>query len=157
MWLSEDGGATFNYCASDFGKTPIFDLMQNWRTWDEGCYKPGQVYIGTHGRGIWTTDAYLSVSEPIDNTALTAAITDLLIYPNPVKTFTMLTFNAEESGAGMINVYNLAGQLMKTIEGVEVLKGNNEIALSVDELPKGTYIVNVSTQKESKTTKLIKQ
>ncbi len=157
LWRSEAGGTNWEFCDGPFGQTPIFDLKQNWRTWNEGCHKPGQIYIGTHGRGIWTTDEYLSLPELQDNTGITAAISDLLLFPNPVIDNATIAFNVKEAGQAALRVYSLTGKLVQENNNVNLVEGENKIALAADELAPGTYIVNLSTGKDSKTTKFIKQ
>ena len=157
LWVSDNGGSSFDFCDGPFGKTPIFDLKQNWRTWNEGCYKPGQIYIGTHGRGIWTTDEYLTLEEAKDNTELNKSISDIIVYPNPVQSDATLSFSVKEDGNGTIKVYSLTGKLVKEITNVNLSAGENLISLSANELSNGTYIVNLSTNSDSKTTKFIKQ
>ena len=156
LFRSEGGGGTWDYCDAPFGQTPIFDLKQNWRTWDEGCYKPGQIYIGTHGRGIWTTDEYLTVPEPIDNIA-TVSVSDLLIFPNPVINNATVSFSVKTEGVGTVRVYNLTGKLVQEMNNVQLNEGTNQIGLSTDNLAGGTYIVNLTTGNDSKTAKFIKQ
>ncbi len=151
------GGNTWEYCDAPFGKVPVFDLKQNWRTWDEGCHKPGQIYIGTHGRGIWTTDEYLALPEFQDNIGITASISDLLLFPNPVINNATIAFTVKEAEQGILRVYSLTGKLVQENSDINLVEGENKIALAANELAPGTYIVNLSTTKYSKTTKFIKQ
>ena len=156
LWHRESTADNFEFCDGQFGKTPVFDLKQNWRTWDEGCYKPGQVYVGTHGRGIWTTDEYLTIEEAKDNTALDN-VSDILIYPNPVKDQATLAFSMAENGIGIVKVYSLTGKLVKEMSNVDLNAGENLILLPASDLANGTYIVKLSTQSDAKTIKFIKQ
>ena len=159
LWRTENfsaGTPTWEYCESPFGTTPIFDLKQNWRTWDEGCYKPGQIYIGTHGRGIWTTDEYLSIPEAHDNIGTTAAISEILLYPNPVINNASMAFDVKEAGMGNVRVYSLTGKLIMDMP-VSLNAGHNTIALEAAGFANGTYIVSLTSGTTSKTTKFIKQ
>ena len=63
MFRSTNGGTNWEDVSGDFGMVPVFDMGQNWRTWDEGCFKPGAIYIACHGRGIWSTDEYLGATQ----------------------------------------------------------------------------------------------
>ncbi len=157
LFRTQNGGTAWEVCDAPFGLTPIFDLFQNWRSWDEGNLATGQVYIGTHGRGIWSTNEFLSVDEPTDNINTPASISDLLLFPNPVVMDANLTFNVKEAGKGTVRVFDLKGQLIINMENVSLNEGDNIVTLGLSDLAKGTYVVNLTTDQASKTTKFIKQ
>ena len=157
LFRTENGGTSWAYVDAPFGKTAIFDLMQNWRSWDEGCYATGQVYVGTHGRGIWSTNEFLSVSEAQDNIKAPEGISNLSVYPNPVVVDANITFDMNAAGKGTIRVYNLNGQVVVDMPDVSLNAGKNNIALGFADLSKGTYIVKLTTAEDSKTAKFIKQ
>lgn len=157
LYRSENGGGTWDYCDAPFGLTPIFDLKQNWRTWDEGCYKPGEIYVGTHGRGIWSTSEYLSVEEPIDNVLVKEELSDLLIFPNPAVNNVNVNFSSKIETSSTIKVYSLTGKLVLEMNNVNLTIGENNINLGIENLSNGTYIVQLSSDSISKTTKFIKQ
>ena len=156
LWRSETGGDFWEFCETPFGEVPVFDLKQNWRTWDEGCYKPGQIYIGTHGRGIWTTDEYLNLPETQDNLSAVPEISALLLYPNPVRNNAIVAFEAREIGLATARVYSLTGKLVMETP-LSINAGENTVSLSVESLAPGTYILNINNGSTSKTTKFIKQ
>ena len=160
LYRTENGSSaspTWEYCESPFGKTPVFDLKQNWRTWDEGCYKPGEIYIGTHGRGIWSTDEYLTLPDEQDNIVDVPAVSDLLLYPNPVVDNATIAFNAKADDVANIRVYSLTGRLVMELNNISVNNGYNTIDIDTDDLSNGTYIVSLSTESVSETIKFIKQ
>ena len=45
--------------------TPVLEVRQSWRSFDEGNSRPGEIYIGTYGRGIFSSSAYLDLNENI--------------------------------------------------------------------------------------------
>ena len=157
LYRSENGGNTYEFCDAAFGTTPVFDIVQNWRTWDEGSRKPGQVYIGTHGRGIWTTDAYLTLPETKDNTDLVKVASAIKLYPNPVVNTATIAFEATAAGKGAVKVYNLNGKLVLNLEQISLNKGTNTIQLGTDQLAKGTYLVRLLANDKVETTKFVKQ
>jgi len=156
VFLTENGGTTWENASGDFGNTPVFDMGQNWRTWDEGCYVPGEIYAGTHGRGIWSTGTYLGVQESQDNLESKTFEADILVYPNPVADFGTIAFNLEASSNVTVQVYNLSGQIVQEINKNELNKGENTISINTFELSKGTYIVKLTGDNLSKTTKFVK-
>lgn len=70
----------------------------------------------------------------------------LRVYPNPVKDILMVS---GESKVNSITVYNLSGK--------KVIESNNTKFISFTRLPKGLYLVNIKTEKETKTIKVIKK
>ena len=144
-------------CLHAFGTVSIYDLKQNWRTYNEGAYKAGQIYIGTFGRGIWTTGEYLSIPDAQDNIQVTATISDLLLYPNPVVNNATVSFSVKEEGLATLRVYSLMGKVVQEVQGIQLNVGNNKVGIAAEKLALGTYIVKISTDNYSKTTKFIKQ
>jgi len=152
------GGSTvWENVSGDFGNTPIWDMVQNWRTWDEGCYKPGEIYIGTHGRGIWSTDEYLGVEEAQDNLSNEKFESNLVVYPNPVVNYGTIAFDLTTDSDVAISVYSLTGKLVHSVSKNNVAKGSNTIQFETSDLPNGTYLVRLIAGEMVKTTKFIKQ
>lgn len=156
VFITENGGTTWENASGAFGNTPVFDMGQNWRTWDEGCYVPGEIYAGTHGRGIWSTGAFLGVQESQDNLESKAFEADVMVYPNPVADFGTIAFNLESSSDVTVQIYNLSGQIVQEIKEQNLTEGENTISINTFELSKGTYIVKLTSDNLSKTTKFVK-
>lgn len=156
VFLTENGGTTWENTSGDFGNTPVFDMGQNWRTWDEGCYVPGEIYAGTHGRGIWSTGAFLGVQEAQDNLESKSFESDVLVYPNPVADFGTIAFELESSSNVTVQIYNLSGKIVQEINKQGLNEGANTISINTFELSKGTYIVKLTGDNLSKTTKFVK-
>jgi hypothetical protein len=130
-------------------------MGQNWRTWDEGCKRPGEIYIGTHGRGIWSSDAYLSNGES-DNLVATKFQPNVKLYPNPVNDQATLEFELENASDATIQIFNLNGQVVREINKQNMMVGKNKVAIDAQDLPKGTYIVRLTAGSTIETTKFIK-
>jgi len=156
VFLTVNGGMTWENSSGDFGNTPVFDMGQNWRTWDEGCYVPGEIYAGTHGRGIWSTGEFLGVQEAQDNLESKSFEADVLVYPNPVADFGTIAFELATSSDVNVQIYNLSGQIVQEINKKELTEGANAISINTLELSKGTYIVKLTADNLSKTTKFVK-
>lgn len=157
LFRSQDGGISYSYVEARFGRSPIFDLMQNWRTWDEGNHYPGQIYVGTHGRGLWSTDEFLSAPEAQDNLYVADAITNLSVFPNPVVADANVSFDVQESGKGSLRVLNLRGQVVVDMQDVSLNAGKNILPIGLGDLSKGAYIITLTAGNDVKTTKFIKQ
>lgn len=157
--VSENGGATWTDVSHpDFAGTPSYHIMQSWRSWNEGNKRPGEVYLGTHGRGIWSTEAVLSVKP---NGSQTDAGVDtkkpkMSVYPNPSTAEATLLFTLENGGNGVVEFYNISGRKMKVISVSSLVKGENKVGFNSSDLPQGTYIVRLVSGNEAYSTKFIR-
>lgn len=156
VFVSTNGGSTWENCSGGFGSTPVMDMKQNWRTFNEGCFRPGEIYIGTFGRGIWSTEAYLGTSTPQDNLDANKFIPNINVYPNPVNDFGTIAFNLEQTSDVTVQIFNLTGQLVQEIKENNMFAGANNIAFTANELPKGTYIIRLNAGDMVETSKFIK-
>jgi hypothetical protein len=154
--LSENGGATWTDVSdAQFAGTPSYHILQSWRTWEEGNKRPGAVFVGTHGRGIWSSDAVLNVSEENPVTAKKEPDFGLEVFPNPSKYNSTLVVDLKESNKLDIQFYNISGRMVKRIEKTNAFVGRNEIVFSASDLPQGIYIIRVQSGKQIETTKYI--
>jgi|GEM_PF-2975046 len=71
-------------------------------------------------------------------------------YPNPTNDIVHISTKNET--INQINVYDITGRLLKSQNG----NNENEI-ISIQELPSAMYVLEVKTDKESRTTKIIKE
>ena len=158
VFYSETGGigaGAWSDASTGFEGTPVYEIRQSWRTWDEGNRRPGEIYAGTHGRGIWASASYLSVDE--NGTDLTELLKDkMIMYPNPTSDNTTLVFNLDQTSDVTVTIYNLSGSLVKTISKKNIEGGKQTLSLESADLPKGTYIVKMIAGQQNETAKFIK-
>ena len=83
-YSSDNGGSSWSAHTAETGIIPIFDVRQQWRDFDQGAKNPYEVFLGTFGRGIWTSDSYVGAGEHqvIDDVE---DISGISIYPNPLS------------------------------------------------------------------------
>jgi photosystem II stability/assembly factor-like uncharacterized protein len=153
-FISENGGLTWENSSAGFEGTPVYEVRQNWRSFDEGNGRPGEIYLGTFGRGIWRTTQYLSTQNN-DGISNEAFKTKLKAYPNPTRDNTNLTFELANSGKVFVQVYSITGRLVLSKEAY-MNEGTQDISLDSSDLPNGTYIVKFTSGKQSDTAKFIK-
>jgi hypothetical protein len=153
-WVSENGGATWENASTGFEGTPVYEVRQNWRSFDEGNGRPGEIYLGTFGRGIWRTTQYLGTN---NNTGTPGGQfkTKLRTYPNPTRDNTTLAFELAQSGKVEVQVYSITGRLVWS-KTMQMSDGSQEISIEGSDLPTGTYIVKFSSGKQTDTAKFIK-
>jgi len=153
-WVSENGGATWENASTGFEGTPVYEVRQSWRSFDEGNGRPGEIYLGTFGRGIWRTTQYLGTNNN-GGTPGGEFKTKLRTYPNPTKDNTTLAFELAQSGKAQVQVYSITGRLVWS-KTLQLADGTQELSIDSADLPAGTYIVKFSSGKQSDTAKFIK-
>jgi hypothetical protein len=137
-----------------FEGTPVYEVRQSWRTWEDGNGRPGEIYIGTFGRGIWSSASYLGINENSTNTA--EFKTKLKAYPNPTNDNTSISFKLVQNGNVDLAVYSISGKLVKTISKKNLSAGDNNIFIDCEDIPNGTYIVKLVSGKQVESVKFIK-
>ena len=156
--LSEDGGATWTDVTDPtaFG-TPAYEVRQSWRTYEEGNRRPGEVYVATFGRGMWSTGAVLNVetNDPIPEVSK-EEVMSLEVYPNPSRYNSTLIVDLKENNNLEIQFFNISGRLVKRIEKTNAFIGRNEVVFSAEDLPQGTYLIRVKSGTQFQTTKFMK-
>ena len=159
VYVTQDGGTGgtgWEYCSDKFGNVPVFDMLQNWRTLNEGCTRLGEISIGTHGRGIFSTEDFLSTPDQ-DQLSIDKYIPEgILIYPNPMQEQGTIAFELEKASNVNVQIFSLSGQLVREINETNVAAGQNNIEFGVSDLPKGTYIVKLVAGDKIETSKFIK-
>ena len=144
VFTSEDNGITWSKESDGLPNCPTLMVRQQNFKWAENF---GQIYIATHGRGVFTSDDY--VTSVGDETALIGSM-DLKIFPNPV--INTLSFK-------LLTSLKVDEILIFDIKGSLVLKENNipNSAINVNHLQKGLYIINVKAGSKIYNSKFIKK
>ena len=157
VFVSENGGASWENASAGFEGTPVFEVRQQWRTFDEGSYRPGEIYVGTYGRGIWSSAAYLGINENSSSSSSAANFkTKLKTFPNPTNESTTLSFQLAKTGDVDVNVYSITGRLVKSISKKNLSAGDNTLFIDCDDISNGTYIVKFVSGKQVESVKFIK-
>ncbi len=120
---------------------PVFAVRQQTFGWDVTDFE-GQIYLGTHGRGIWKSSTLVS-DQKVEFEDNNDFIGDLMVYPNPTLTSDQvkLKFMATKQSSVDIQVYSITGQLVYT-HSDQAVKGENIMELPAD-LRSGNYMVSV--------------
>jgi len=140
--------------------TPVYEVRQSFRTWNEGNFRPGEIYIGTFGRGIWSSSSYLSINDddPQSNsgTPIEEFDTNLLPYPNPSSASTSLSFDLANTSDVTIHVYSFNGRLVKSISKKNMSQGTQKINIDSADLSTGTYLIKMFAGEQQATSKFVK-
>jgi len=153
VWASADNGTSWIWCGNETGPVPVFAIRQQQREWNEAP-NAGEIYLGTHGRGIWSSQSVLSTPEPIVIDVNPAS--DLSIYPNPVRENANISFMLNEVADGTVSIHGLNGQLITTIKRKSLSVGNNQMVINTADLSSGTYIVSLEIDGKKLNAKMIK-
>ncbi len=160
VYATDNGGTTWDFVSGNdpagLGITPVYEVRQQWRGFDEGAYRPGEVYLSTFGRGIWASSTYLSTPDDLDQLADNKEfIASLSVYPNPMNNAGKIEFDLNERAQVTVEVYSLTGRKVKEIKAGSLGSGNHIIDINADDLASGTYLVNLRAGNSRKTAKLI--
>ncbi|MFY7733744.1 MAG: DUF4397 domain-containing protein [Bacteroidia bacterium] len=78
----------------------------------------------------------------------------LVIFPNPANDKVSVMVNATNSNNAQINIIDIKGAIIKSIDN-KLVSGVNVVELSVADLPKGMYFVQVTSNEGTSTKKLV--
>ncbi|MEQ8907589.1 MAG: T9SS type A sorting domain-containing protein [Vicingaceae bacterium] len=116
------------------------------------------IYIATHGRGVYRSDALVNVKDNGDLEATSTLKQSMMIYPNPVGQNANLKLRTKNTSEPLsVSIFNIKGQLVRELRSERLQKGENIIPLSIGDLEGGTYILRTVQGKESASTKFIKR
>lgn len=80
--------------------------------------------------------------------------TDVVLYPNPTTDKLSIAINSKKSTKGLINVLDITGKVLYT-QTIDFEIGKNIISQSTTELPSGIYFVQVKSDEQLVTKKLV--
>lgn len=135
-WVPENTG---------FPNVPVFQIRQQ-TVPNYLCYNSGEIYVATHGRGIWSTNKYLSpfaigITEQEKNTSFAS---NIRLYPNPASDNANVWFNAEGDASYKITVYDVSGRIMIQENTPKLNAGEQNISINTTSLNSGVYFVSVN-------------
>jgi hypothetical protein len=154
MVVSTDGGSSWTNASEGFEGTVVTEVRQSWRTPEEGNGRPGEIYIGTYGRGIWASTNYAGINEPTITSSTTER--DMTIYPNPVKNEFSISFDMIKTGDVSIRIFSLSGAELEAFEFQNVVSGSTNLNLDVSSLRRGTFLVQLVTAQQKHVKKIVK-
>jgi len=114
----------------------------------------GYIYIATYGRGVYFDNSYHIVGiddDKFDNYKQN----EINLYPNPVIDQMTVSFELSKSANTLINIYDLAGKLVKSIDLQHEPAGTVNCRINVNDLRKGTYILHLISGEKQTSAKFI--
>ena len=152
--VSENGGSSWTNVSAGFEGTIVTEVRQSWRSLEEGNGRPGEIYLGTYGRGIWASSDYLGTNDQELTSNQTAL--DMDIYPNPVQNEFTVAFDMVNTGDVVVSVYSLSGAKLKGFEFSNVVSGAQKLNIDVSDLRRGTFIVQLVSDYQKHVKKIMK-
>ncbi len=157
-------GKPFGYTYTDANGEYKFDniLYGTYKVIVEIPGKPCQEFIATVSATnpgvnngnfeVNSKDITLKISTGI---ALTDVIAGgIAMFPNPAKDKINISYTAINSGAAQIQITDITGKRMISLTE-QVILGSNTLAMDINDLPNGVYIVNVTIGNSTYTNKMI--
>lgn len=135
----------------DANGNTVFDTI-----WAES----GDIYVGTHGRGMFKTGSTMTRNTISTNDVLPTAQANsgkdlqLNMYPNPAIDFTNVDFDVNNKSDVTVSVRDLNGRLVKMLKMPNMAKGSHKIKIETDDLKTGFYFITVSGGGNNQTGKL---
>ncbi|MES2836793.1 MAG: T9SS type A sorting domain-containing protein [Bacteroidota bacterium] len=140
IYSSSVGGLSWSARNTGMGKVGVFSLRQQTLAYNE-CWNSGVMYAGTHGKGIYKSDALVSIK---GNASKTVSPLELKVYPNPVTESASINFSIEKTREIAVTVYDLNGRVVKSFDLDKKPEGTHQFTFSAEDLNIGTYIVSVN-------------
>jgi hypothetical protein len=121
-----------------------------------GVNNYGVIYGATYGRGLISLDEF---QKPVGifNPAHPVSENNFSIYPNPAHERITVAFDLPASGPVEINIYDLQGKLVKTVNMGDRPEGRHDAFINVGNLTAGTYILRLTIGNQHSTSKFIVQ
>ena len=118
---------------------------------------PGAIYFATYGRGIYVDKTYVKdfENEIGINSPVAENINDVRIYPNPAASYTNIELEIANTTNVSIRVFDMSGKLVYTKSLDNLTEGVYTETINCQNMQKGVYLINVLTESQMMTSKLI--
>jgi len=113
----------------------------------------GETFVRNLITGFVVNDA---TNAPIQNETGTDAPSELSVNPNLVHTSTTVTFEISEGNNNMLSLFDVNGQLVRTINLNGYDRGVQQMELNLDNLESGVYFLNLNNEKGTQTQRVVK-
>ncbi|HKR04704.1 MAG TPA: T9SS type A sorting domain-containing protein [Bacteroidia bacterium] len=148
------------YCGTDLGVYYMDNSTGGWQSFNDNLpnvivneleiqYTAGVLRAATYGRGIWETP----LNDPTGIQPDIAAASTIALYPNPGNGLFYIDINSSTPGKVQINVFNLIGEKIKSVE--DNVTFQKQFQVDLEKQPAGLYILEVKTDFETRIDKVI--
>jgi hypothetical protein len=155
IWIDQNkNGMAYAFTADMVQQT--VENFQEGQNYHFDITNHGMVYVGTHGRGIFRSDAWkgpAAVYAPIESTS--PFTVGFSVYPNPVKDLATVEFKLLNASKVTLKVYDLSGKLVMNKALPMLQAGNHQNNLSLGHLQKGSYVLMLENGKHKSSQKIV--
>jgi len=170
VWATDNawsGSPTWTNENLNFPRVPSFMIVQQTMPNDNctGVSVSGNIYIATHGRGMWRCENYKA---PPDTTICSLPIgiaegssmgnfqMGMNLYPNPVTNgHVKIAYTLNEHADIQITVYDISGKQVQYIALNKQPSGTSTVDLDLRNLKAGTYLVSMTANGVRETKRLV--
>ena len=137
---------------------PVFELRQqqfeNNAEW--GIENHGTVYAATFGRGLWKSETFSTKGATSTGPMIYAdAKINVDIHPNPVADVAQIKYQLDKKGDVEFQIFDLQGRMLKLITLNNQTAGDSQYNFDVEGLNTGSYIIKMSVNGQSKTSRFM--
>jgi hypothetical protein len=114
----------------------------------KGSQNRGQIYVATHGRGLFTSEHYSTQADQTSNSL--NLNNELTVFPNPSFDRINFELQCKPNQEFLVQIVNLKGQLVFT-------RKQRSKFLNISELSEGRYILTIQTSDDFYSTQFLKK
>jgi parallel beta-helix repeat protein len=108
-----------------------------------------------YGYTLWLDGVQFQPCSPITEIPPKAGTNSIQIWPNPVTDKAWITYQIEDGGTILLEMYDSQGTKVSTLDNGYRQPGNYSISVSKGFLPSGIYLIRLATPSGSATRKLV--
>ena len=112
-------------------------------------------FTGGDGNNIYLDD--INILSSVSVKELANQDFGIVILPNPATDFSDITINSQIEGKVSVDVVDVLGKVIHSLKNVAIGEGENTIRLNTSDFSKGLYFINVSSDRNKVTQKMIVQ
>jgi len=102
--------------------------------------------VASHYWGVWYANGVRGLQ--VGTNDFESQNFEVKISPNPAADFAQLTLRATAASEAFVSVHNLLGETLMT-RSVNLLEGENQLDIDLQQLPSGNYVVRIAAEKGS--------
>ncbi len=115
------------------------------------------IYLATYGKGVYVDKTF--VNDTLNEVGIAEVesenIGEVRIYPNPAASYTNIELQVANTTDATIRVFDMSGKVVYTKSLESLTAGIHTEAINCQGLQKGVYLINVVTDSQMMTSKLV--
>ena len=133
IFISTDSGATWSYSDNGLPAVSVWRLRHH----------EGEIIAATHGRGLWTVEEPIEVSNE-ETDAVPTNFTLRQNYPNPFNPETNIEFTLPAATDVEIKVFDVNGREVATLADTFLPAGQHAVSWNAAEFASGVYLYRMT-------------